>query len=687
VSEGEGDIGLGGLGTVGKGGGGGSGMGYGRGVGRLSGRRASAPQVVAGGMAALASIVRERFPPTLHFSSSIPLDPSGKTRLALPLSDAVTTYQVEAVVWSADGWTWSAGTRLRVDQDVVIDAPVPTLATVGDVLRLPVRVGNRTARDQRVTLAVLSSGEATAAPLHERAGLVVPAGDSVQVPVELRLTRPQGGGLLLVARAGDGTPLDAARRPLVVERAARRVRLAEETLAAGAGSLQLDVPARAIAREGAEIQVRVGVGLFDAPTDPESAAWAEAWSTRPPISPDVVDCVRSCDYARLARAVAAVWAAGAAVSDHRVRDALTRLTRNLDTVARNSRLREQVEILLGLAPIVASGQHRARPARAAGLEAILRTLRRQVSSRVGEVADDPALWASAAAALAWTAPAGADHARVRELVRRVRRHQLHVGSITWVAVGGPSTSALLALAELKLHETQRAFALVRTLRQKGTLEQESLALARAAAALLARGASPRSVSLRVDGRERRLELSGGLARIAAPELSRPGRHQVRVEVPAASAPVHLQVVTEYGLPWSILPESVGPLAVSVEGAIGARDQRSGLALRVRNLSPRTIGLPVLELGLPAGAELDEEGRAALRRRTVAEPAASRGTLRLMLPSLPPGAVRCLPLPLRWSIGGRLQGLGVVAYAADRPEDISVVQPRVLNIPDSTERQP
>lgn len=45
---GEGTIGLGTLGTIGKGGGGGSGAGYGRGVGRLSGRRARAPQVVAG---------------------------------------------------------------------------------------------------------------------------------------------------------------------------------------------------------------------------------------------------------------------------------------------------------------------------------------------------------------------------------------------------------------------------------------------------------------------------------------------------------------------------------------------------------------------------------------------------------------------------------------------------------------
>lgn len=45
---GSGTIGLGALGTIGKGGGGGSGAGYGRGVGRLGGRKARAPQVIAG---------------------------------------------------------------------------------------------------------------------------------------------------------------------------------------------------------------------------------------------------------------------------------------------------------------------------------------------------------------------------------------------------------------------------------------------------------------------------------------------------------------------------------------------------------------------------------------------------------------------------------------------------------------
>src|SRR6185436_15630848 len=45
---GEGTIGLGDIGTIGRGGGGGSGSGYGRGAGGLGGRRAKAPDVVPG---------------------------------------------------------------------------------------------------------------------------------------------------------------------------------------------------------------------------------------------------------------------------------------------------------------------------------------------------------------------------------------------------------------------------------------------------------------------------------------------------------------------------------------------------------------------------------------------------------------------------------------------------------------
>jgi hypothetical protein len=262
-----------------------------------------------------------------------------------------------------------------------------------------------------------------------------------------------------------------------------------------------------------------------------------------------------------------------------------------------------------------------------------------------------------------------------------------VGSYTWIATrqSGRATSALLALAELAIGERGRALALLGTL---GQLEMDGQqigawprTLARVASLLINRGKPAAAVTLKIDDSARTVALTNGTARVAAPALARPGRHAIRVEVSGQTGPVlaHVQAVTEYGLPWSMVPARPGSIAVTIEGKSKGRDERAELELVVTNRSPRAIAVPTLEVNLPAGAELDEEGRAAMRRKLAAEPDATRGTLRLVLAGLPPGGRRCIPLPLRWSVAGQLRGLGVAAYPGDRPEDLSVKPPRVWTI--------
>jgi hypothetical protein len=187
------------------------------------------------------------------------------------------------------------------------------------------------------------------------------------------------------------------------------------------------------------------------------------------------------------------------------------------------------------------------------------------------------------------------------------------------------------------------------------------------------------VTVTIDGQAQRLVLEGGAGRLPAAALAAPGRHGVHVEVPGAYAAVYVRATTEYGLPWSPPRDRPGSLEVTIEGKTNARDQRAALVLVVRNRSPRTIGRPVLELSLPAGAELDEDARRALNALTVAEPDATRGTLHLELRALAPGSTRRLPLALRWSVAGRLGGLGVAAYPADQVEDVSITPPRAWDI--------
>jgi hypothetical protein len=196
-----------------------------------------------------------------------------------------------------------------------------------------------------------------------------------------------------------------------------------------------------------------------------------------------------------------------------------------------------------------------------------------------------------------------------------------------------------------------------------------------------KGQPAAAVRLKIDGSARTVALTGGTARVPAPALARSGRHEIHVAVPGRAGPVlaHVRAVTEYGVPWSMVPARPGSIVVAIEGKSKGRDERAELELVVTNRSPRAIAAPTLEINLPAGAELDEEGRAAMRRKLGAEPVATRGTLRLVLAGLPPGGTRRIPLPLRWSVAGKLRGLGVAAYPGDRPEDLSVKPPRVWTI--------
>ncbi|MCC7540261.1 MAG: hypothetical protein IT379_28845, partial [Deltaproteobacteria bacterium] len=72
------------------------------------------PPPPSGAMGRLATLVRERFPATLHVIAEVPLDPSGTTTVEIPTADALTTYRVEAILWTPSGWTWSTRTEIRV---------------------------------------------------------------------------------------------------------------------------------------------------------------------------------------------------------------------------------------------------------------------------------------------------------------------------------------------------------------------------------------------------------------------------------------------------------------------------------------------------------------------------------------------------------------------------------------------
>jgi hypothetical protein len=696
MGEGYGSIGGGSYGTVGHGSGGGSG--YGSGSGRMAGRAARVPRVrvgsasASGGIGGFSKVVRERFPSTLLFAPALSVDPSGTTKISVPLSEAITTHLVEVIVWSADGWTWSAQTKIRVDKETVIDAPVPTYATVGDIIRLPLRIGNRSSRQQEFEVAVFMPDQPDT-PLLERKGVKVPGNDTVVELVEVPLKRAVKGSMTVGLRSAQGLALDAVKRPLIVQASTRRVRRSAEILAgaskagAKADVLRLSIPRQASEREGSDVQVRVGPGLFDLPPLSPQLEWVHAWEGRAELSRATVRTLSGGHNADLAMAIGVSWS-NSEVSDETMADALRRLTASGAALAKidnpEERLRSQAQALLGLAP--ATKMLHARRPIDAELRAILRQLRKEVQTASVQVSENPKLWAMSAAALALTAPAKAKQARVRELVRRVRRHQLVIGPHTWIAAkeGVHEASAYLALAELSLGERKRALALLRTLATL-TLAKRSLSpwtrvLAKVAAQLASPSGAPGFVNLHIDGVVQRIALEGGVAQVPAPGLSRPGDHAISVDT-GASAPAlyHLEAVSEHGLPWDVVPERPGSIVASIGGEMGRVGEKSKLELVIRNRSPRAIARPIVEISLPAGAELDEKAKRSLRRHTRGDSEATRGTLRLELAGLPPGATRKIPIAFRWSVGGRLHGLGLASFPAEKPEDLSVAKPQLLDI--------
>lgn len=683
ASVSEGTIGLGGIGTIGTGaGGGGTGYGYGSGSGGFHGRGAVVPTIRAGGGGNLARLVRERFPPTVLFTPSFELDASGHTHLDVPLADAVTTYRVEVIVWREDGWIWSARTEIQSDREIVVDAPIPNVASVGDRLVLPLRVGNRGTGARTLRLALHGDdglGIPDAAPVEVQ----VAPGASAVVPFVIALGTRGEGSLEVVATDADGTPLDAVRRPISVIAPARSVHLEREAFVEGHGTLALEVPASADPRS-ASLELAVGAALFQAPGDDVLEAWARA-----PLHEDadvlrtesVVHALGHSAPTMLGYAIGAAWATPS-IDDDTLRRAAESLASGVDAAgSTDARLTTSARTLVGLShalPTLGT-----RPA----IEGDVRRLVERLVREVGDaaVALDAGHTPEVVLASAALATAGGERSasRARELLRRAEPDLVQVGDDLWVAVadGTVSTTLDFALAELALGDRQRAFALLATVarwRTRGrVLTGDDLAHARAIAIALAGDVAPRTVRVAVDGASRELDLVDGADLSDVPALAGAGAHHVEIDAGDRVA-VHAIARALVGVPWDTPPERPGPFALALEGESHGEDEVAELELVITNRSPRWIAAPVVEISLPTGAELTAAALARVQR-VVAHADVSASLLRVVTTPLAPGAEHRIPLPVRWSVAGTLAGVGASAWATDRPDAVTVMPPSPLEI--------
>jgi hypothetical protein len=671
----EGALGLGLIGTGAGGGGTGYGSGYGSGSGSVRGGAAIHTRGAgAGALSGLARVLRQRFPATLLFRPSVELDANGTAVVDVALADAVTTYLVEAVMWRTDGWSWSAETRIEADREIVVEAPIPDVARTDDALELPVRVGNRGARARSLVVSVLESPELGVAASEPHAIEVGPGAAGVETIV-LRPTREGEGYVRVAVATPEGEALDAIQLPLRVVARARRLRRRAELLAVREGSLTLELPAEASAR-GGELEIRIGEGLVIAAADPVWQAWAHQLGD--PQAPE--ETRRGGPPSRLS----GYWSERS-LTDGRASVALDEIGSRVDDALTQAsdptaRLSSAARALLELAPVAADLDARPRLAqRARDLVARLRGL---VAENAAQVTEDAGALVLAAASLAWTAPEGEPGSLAEELVRRAERAVVTLGPDVFVASPDPLTaSTLLALADARLGRRERALALVSTVSRwtEGgrTLSDLPRAYARVAtSAVASHDGRARTVTVSVDGVVQ-VHDAADLLRVEVPTLASPGAHVVTVTLDAPAL-VSARAVATFGAPW---PEQAvrGPFALELEGEVGALDGTSELVLVVRNATPRTLSSPVVEVDLPTGAELTASSRNLVAAACARPPDRSGDVLTLTLTPMLPGATRRIRLPLRWSVGGTLVGLGVAAYARDHEDRATVLPPRSITI--------
>ncbi|MEM9074663.1 MAG: MG2 domain-containing protein, partial [Myxococcota bacterium] len=366
------------------------------------------------GFAQLSTVIRERFPATLHYVGEIALDGTSTT-VPVPLQDALTTYRVEAIAWTGSGWVSTAKTQLRVDQDATVDAPIPPFATVGDTLRIPVRVTNRTG--QPIEARVVLEAEGLNITLPNAVSFQVPPRDAASEVIEVPVSAAGTGAIVVRAlRASDDQPYDAVRRPLTIWEDARQVRVLRELLLepGSDGRLSLEVPSDASQRGPAELRVVPATAIFgDLRNDANPiAAWALAVLGEEISEPALMNArntLRAGDPVEehdvhaappmVALALAATWR-DATVQDPVMRRGLRAVSRVLGDSSEapdpGTTLR-LAEILGALGPCIRAG---GRPSVQAPLDQLASELRQRVGDGAVAATDAPIVWARSAAALA-----------------------------------------------------------------------------------------------------------------------------------------------------------------------------------------------------------------------------------------------------------------------------------------------
>jgi len=104
-----------------------------------------------GGGGDLSQMNREDFRPVLLWKGRVPLDPSGRARIAVPLSDSLSSFRMVAIATAGVDRFGTGSVSIRATQDLGIHAGLPPLVRSGDIYGAAFTLRNGSNRPMKVT--------------------------------------------------------------------------------------------------------------------------------------------------------------------------------------------------------------------------------------------------------------------------------------------------------------------------------------------------------------------------------------------------------------------------------------------------------------------------------------------------------------------------------------------------------
>ncbi len=155
-----------------------------------------------GGGGDLAALNREDFRPVLLWKGRVPLNAQGRARLAVPLSDSLSSFRLVAIATAGADRFGTGEAAVRTTQDLTVYSGVPPLVRSGDYYGASFTLRNGSDRPMRVTANAETLPRIGRAP---PLTVTIPAGGAV--PVTWHVTAPAGlAGIAwkVSARSADG---------------------------------------------------------------------------------------------------------------------------------------------------------------------------------------------------------------------------------------------------------------------------------------------------------------------------------------------------------------------------------------------------------------------------------------------------------------------------------------------------